>query len=140
MTVAIDAMSVTIVQPPNINEVVDGTQSLVLTRHDEPTTIISGLEALLKELGLNIPIPRFTTANVLSTLLDIGRCYLADLLSNIVPCDRSTAYSSIHLPTDIDNGDLAVILPKLSPGADVDALGRRVVQDVGISLSPWQLS
>lgn len=131
-------MSVSVVEPPGINGLIDGLQGLGLsTEQDESTsrtTInIDGLEALLTRLNLNVPTPNFATADILNTPLDICRSYLAEILANILQCDRTFAYHSIQLPTDIDNGDLAVILPKLSAGADFEALGRRIVQNVRIS-------
>jgi arginyl-tRNA synthetase len=94
------------------------------------TLTITGLEALLGGLGLKIPIPRFPAADELNKALDIGRSYFADILCSLVECDPVIAYNSIQWPNDIFNGDLTVILPKLSQGADYDALALNILTKV----------
>ena len=84
------------------------------------TLTLAGLEALLGGLGLKIPLPHFLAADVLTRPLDIGRTYFADILCSLVECDAANVYSSIQWPGDIYNGDLAVVLPKLSHGAVSD--------------------
>lgn len=85
------------------------------------TLELSGLTARLEGLGLG-GIPEFPEAHVLNKPLDIGRSYLAEILSSLTDCDALTAYNSIHWPNDIFTADLTVPLPKLSHGADPDAL------------------
>jgi arginyl-tRNA synthetase len=87
------------------------------------TSTVTDLEALLERLGIKVPIPRFSAADVLKRPLDIGRSYLADIFCSLLECDPEVAYKSIHWPNDISSGDLAVILPKLSQGADSNAVG-----------------
>jgi arginyl-tRNA synthetase len=94
------------------------------------TLTIPELETLLSKLGLKTPIPPFESADVLSRPLDIGRSYLADIVRGLVDSDPETAYKSIHWPNNIFNGDLAVILPKLSHGADANVLGFDLTQKV----------
>ncbi|KAH8588291.1 arginyl-tRNA synthetase [Bisporella sp. PMI_857] len=94
------------------------------------TLTIDGLEALLGRLGLKIPIPHFLAADVLNKPLDIGRSYLADILCSLVESDTVNAYGSVTLPSDIYNGDLAVILPKLQHGADPNVLAFDLMQRV----------
>lgn len=89
---------------------------------------MDGLEGLLKELDLKTPIPHVPEANILIKPLDIGRSYLADILGSLVDCDSSVAYKSIQWPGDISSGDLAVILPKLSHGADPTVLAFDLMQ------------
>ena len=125
---------------PDIHGLIDRTRNIDLStessKHEAITTmIISGLEALLQELGLNVPIPPFPSADVLNIPLDIGRSYFADILCSLIGCDAATAYNSIQLPNSVDNGDLAVILPRLSPGGDSDALGFTIKQNVWSFLS-----
>jgi len=85
------------------------------------TLELSGLTTRLEGLGLD-GIPVFPEAHVLSKPLDIGRSYLAEILSSLAECDALTAYNSIHWPNDSFTADLTVPLPKLSHGADPDAL------------------
>jgi hypothetical protein len=125
---------------PDIHGLVQGTHNIDLSTESsqhEPmtTTNISGLWALLRALGLNVPIPSFPSADVLNTPLDIGRSYFADILRSLVGRDAKTSYNSIQLPNSIDNGDLAVILPRLSHGADSEALGFTIKQNVWSFLS-----
>ncbi|KAE9369079.1 arginyl-tRNA synthetase [Stipitochalara longipes BDJ] len=84
---------------------------------------ITDLEVFLGKLGLKVPIPPFEAADVLSKPLDIGRSYFADILHSLVDGDPKKAYSSILLPGDVFNGDLAVVLPKLKPGSKAGELG-----------------
>lgn len=96
------------------------------------TLTIDSLEALLGGLGLKIPLPHFSAADVLTKPLDVGRTYLADILCSLVECDAENAYRSIQWPGDIYNGDLAVILPKLSHGANPDDLALDLMKKVCI--------
>jgi len=105
--------------------------------HLEATTTqtIGGLEALLSGLEMKIPIPPFPAADVLNKPLDIGRSYLADILTSIVECDLTTACNSIQLPNNIYSGDFTVILPKLRHGGDFHALAIDIIQNVWSFLS-----
>jgi arginyl-tRNA synthetase len=94
------------------------------------TLTLTGLETLLGGLGLKTPIPVFPAADDLNKGLDIGRSYFADILCSLVKCDPLVAYNSIQWPNDIFNGDLTVILPKLSQGADYEALGMDLMTKV----------
>jgi arginyl-tRNA synthetase len=94
------------------------------------TLSLSGLESLLGGLGLEIPIPQFSAANVLNKPLDICRSYLADILRSLVEGDPVIAYNSIQWPNNIFNGDLVVILPRLSHGADPNALAFDLIEKV----------
>jgi arginyl-tRNA synthetase len=95
------------------------------------TLTITGLEELLGGLGLKVPVPNFPTADIVNKPLDIGRTYLADILRDLVESNAAGAYNSISWPGDIYNGsDLAVILPKLSPGSNAADLALDVTQRV----------
>ena len=94
------------------------------------TLTISDLEVLLGNLGLNVPIPPFEAADVLNKPLDIGRCYFAEILSNLVAGDSKNAYTSILSPGDVLNGDLAVILPRLSHGSNPNELAFDLINRV----------
>lgn len=124
---------------PDIHGLIHGTRNIDLStessQHEAIATMnISGLEALLQKLGLSVPIPPFPSADVLNIPLDIGRSYFADILCSLIGCDAATAYNSIQLPNSVDNGDLAVILPRLSHG-DSEALGFTIKQNVWSFLS-----
>jgi arginyl-tRNA synthetase len=97
------------------------------------TLTLPGLEILLAGLGLKIPTPRFSAAEVLVRPLDIGRAYLADILCSIVEAIPDSAYGSIQWPGEIYNGDLAVVLPKLRHGADSEALAFDLMKKVCLS-------
>ena len=94
------------------------------------TQTVVSLEDLLGALGAKTPIPPYPAADVLLRPLDIGRSYLADLLSNVVGCDGANAFDSIQYPNSIDNGDLAVILPRLNHSSEADTLGTTIMQKV----------
>ncbi|KAH6844285.1 Arginine--tRNA ligase, cytoplasmic [Alternaria tenuissima] len=81
---------------------------------------MDALEQSLGSLNLNVPIPDVKDAEVLANPLDVYRTYLAQVLADAVGCDINVAYKSIQWPNNIFNGDLAVILPKLQPGAKAD--------------------
>jgi arginyl-tRNA synthetase len=86
------------------------------------TLTITELEVLLGRLGLKAPVPHFEAADVLNKPLDIGRCYFAEILSSLVECDALHAYKSIQWTSEIDNGDLAAILPRLCHGSKAQEL------------------
>ncbi|KAH8692865.1 hypothetical protein BGW36DRAFT_430610 [Talaromyces proteolyticus] len=92
------------------------------------TLTLPELEAHLGGLGMNIPIPKFQAVEVLNRPLDIARAYLTDILSNLAECDPDVAYKSIYWPNNIFNGDLVVILPKLSRDADFKTVALRLTQ------------
>jgi arginyl-tRNA synthetase len=94
------------------------------------TQTIPSLKALIGGWGVQIPIPSFLAAGVLVRPLDIGRSYLADIISNIVKCDAVKAFNLIYWPNNVDNGDLVVILPKLSHGANTNVLAQSLIQQV----------
>jgi arginyl-tRNA synthetase len=96
------------------------------------TLTIPELEAHLAGLGVKIPIPQFQAADVNNKPLDIARVYLADILSSLAECDLDVAYKSIYWPNNIFNGDLVVILPKLSRDADPKAVALSLTEKVGI--------
>ncbi|PMD30128.1 Nucleotidylyl transferase [Hyaloscypha variabilis F] len=107
------------------------------------TLSITELELLLRRLGLKVPIPYFEAADVLNKPLDIGRCYLADILNSLIDGNlkKGGAYSSILTPGDVFNGDLAVVLPKLKPGSKpnevVDSLITKFPLDVPLFNFPF---
>jgi arginyl-tRNA synthetase len=93
------------------------------------------LEQSLSSLDLNFPIPDVKDAEVLANPLDVYRTYLALILADAVGCDIDVAYKSIQWPNNIFNGDLAVILPKLRPGAKADEVAVELIKKVRLSQS-----
>ncbi|KAI2469036.1 arginyl-tRNA synthetase [Annulohypoxylon bovei var. microspora] len=79
------------------------------------TCSIDGLEALLRELDVGVPIPTFTGSDALWKPIDIYRSYLADTASKVLGCDAGLAYEAIQ-SANIDNSDLTLVLPKLKWG------------------------
>ncbi|KAK3689531.1 arginyl-tRNA synthetase [Podospora appendiculata] len=77
------------------------------------TTSLDALQGLLENLGLEDPIPPFTSCDVLTRPLDIFHSYLADILVKIAYCEPQVAYDAIQWATDMNNGDLDVVVPKL---------------------------
>ena len=95
------------------------------------TLTVPDIEGLVKRVGLIIPIPEFSSSNVLSNPLDIGHSYIADIIRLQTQCDEDTAWNSIQWPNNIYNGDFAIILPKLGHHADSKSLAFNITQKVG---------
>lgn len=77
------------------------------------TCSADGLEALLEQAGLKVPVPVFPNANILSNPQDVVRSYLADTLQRLVQCDRLVAYDAIQPSNVTGTGDLVVVSPRL---------------------------
>ncbi|KAH8726342.1 hypothetical protein GQ44DRAFT_194397 [Phaeosphaeriaceae sp. PMI808] len=89
---------------------------------------MESLEHTLASLSLTVPVPQVEAAEVLTNPLDLVRVYLAKILAEILECDDADAYKSVQWPNNIFNGDLAVILPKLKPGAKPDAVAKEIME------------
>ena len=93
------------------------------------TLSLTGLEACLARLGLDVPIPPYAGADVLNKPLDIARSYLADILRKLT--GAAVAPGAITWSNNIDNGDLVVILPKLTThGSKPKELGFKIMEHV----------
>lgn len=77
------------------------------------TYTIDGLESLLRNAGLDVPVPVFHGADTLHNPQDIFRAYLADTVQKLVDCDRLVAYESIQPSNVTGMGDLVVVTPRL---------------------------
>ncbi|KAI0836033.1 arginyl-tRNA synthetase [Hypoxylon sp. FL0890] len=77
------------------------------------TCSVSGIEALLGELGVSTPIPRFTQSDILRKPIDIYRNYLAGRASEVLGCDAGLAYEAVQSANIKDNSDLTLVLPKI---------------------------
>ena len=95
---------------------------------------MDSLSKSLRSLNIDIPVPELKGAEVLANPLDVYRTYLAQVLADAVGCDFGAAYKSIQWPNNISNGDLAVILPKLRPGAKADEVAVELTKKVRIFL------
>lgn len=93
------------------------------------TLTLNGLEDALESLQLD-PLPHLGCADPLERPLDIARCYLAKILAGLAEVEPELAYSSIQWPNNIFNGDLVVILPKLSHGADPEDYALQILRKV----------
>ena len=91
---------------------------------------MNALEQSLASLSLSVPVPGVKEAELLANPLDIFRTYLAEILAEITGCEVQAAYKSIQWPNNIFNGDLAVILPKLRPGAKSDEVAVELLEKV----------
>ncbi|KAI0886707.1 arginyl-tRNA synthetase [Annulohypoxylon maeteangense] len=80
------------------------------------TCSIDGLEALLRELDVGVPIPTFAGSDARWKPIDIYRSYLADTASKVLGCDAGLAYEAIQSAGGKDNSDLTLVLPKLKWG------------------------
>jgi arginyl-tRNA synthetase len=94
------------------------------------TTRTDVLEDCLAGLNLNMPTCSLDTSQALANPLDLYRSYLATILAALVDCNDEDAFKSIQWPNNIFNGDLAVVLPKLQPGAKADKLAVALLQKV----------
>ena len=102
------------------------------TQAEAMTTLSpTGLEACLARLGLDVPIPTFEGADVLNKPMDIARSYLADILRKLTGCSTAAAPGAIVWSHNIDNGDLVVILPKLTThDTKPQELGFKIMEQV----------
>jgi hypothetical protein len=96
------------------------------------TLTIEGIESLLRELGVEDPIPPHQGSAVLDRPLEIPRAYLAKVLQDIVPDHASNALSAIQASTSIDAGDLCIILPKLDRTCDAELFGLDLMTQVSV--------
>ncbi|EXJ83723.1 hypothetical protein A1O1_07349 [Capronia coronata CBS 617.96] len=70
-----------------------------------------GLQALLKGVGVQGPIPPFPLADTKNSPVDIYISYLAETVTQLTGCEPSVAYESIQWANDV--GDLVVVVPRL---------------------------
>ncbi|KAJ4301026.1 hypothetical protein N0V90_003115 [Kalmusia sp. IMI 367209] len=106
------------------------------------TRDLTGLEAALQSVSFEASIQQHNDADVLNNPLDLCRSLLAELLSELIECEPSVAYRSIHWPNNIFNGDLTVTLPKLRSGSKPNEFGleirKKFPQDHPLFLPPIQ--
>ena len=94
------------------------------------TLTLNGLEDTLSNLHLDaLQAPKLT--NPLDKPLDIARSYIVKTIEAGAHVGPDVVYNSIHWPNNVYNGDLVVILPKLSRGADPQEYAQQIVPKVG---------
>ncbi|KAI1137692.1 arginyl-tRNA synthetase [Hypoxylon sp. FL0543] len=82
------------------------------------TCSVSGIEALLGEIGVGTPMPRFTQSDILRKPVDVYRNYLARTTSEVLSCNADLAYEAVQSANIKDNSDLTLVLPKLKLRSD----------------------
>lgn len=93
------------------------------------TLTLNGLETALSGLHLDA-LPVFEPTSPLDKPLDIARSYLARIIEAVANVRPEVAYNSIQWPNNVYNGDLVVILPKLSRGADPEEYASQIIPKV----------
>jgi arginyl-tRNA synthetase len=88
------------------------------------------LEQTFKSVGLEGPERNEALLNNFARPLEVYRAYLVKIISEIVGCEEEIAQKCILWPNNIDNGDLAVVLPKLRPGVKADKTGVEIMEKV----------
>jgi arginyl-tRNA synthetase len=94
---------------------------------------MEALEQSVASLGLDVPIPGLNASEAVANPLNFYRAYLARVLTEIADCDLDSASKAIQWPNNIDNGDLAVILPKLRPRAKAQEVAFELIDKVPYS-------
>ncbi|EEH42558.2 uncharacterized protein PADG_07378 [Paracoccidioides brasiliensis Pb18] len=74
---------------------------------------IKGLETLLQGLGLTVPIPAFSAANVVVNPVDIYRCYVADVVKQAAECGEDITFNAIERTQVLAHGDVVLIVARL---------------------------
>jgi arginyl-tRNA synthetase len=88
------------------------------------TLSIEGLNANLKSLGVDEPIPELPEASLLFSIVDLYRCYISKLLSQLSGVAPQVIFSALDRTASIDKGDLVLAIPRLRiKGANPSALG-----------------
>lgn len=93
------------------------------------TLTLDGLEATLGALHLDA-LPAFERTKPLDKPLDIARCYLASIVEKVADIGSDLAYNAIQWPNNVYNGDLVVILPKISRGGDPEVYALQIIPKV----------
>ena len=93
------------------------------------TLTLNGLEAALSDLHLDA-LPTFESTSPLDKPLDIARSYLAKIIEAVANVGPHVAYNAIQWPNNVYNGDLVVILPKLSRGVDPEEYALEIIPKV----------
>ncbi|ODH26027.1 hypothetical protein ACO22_04867 [Paracoccidioides brasiliensis] len=71
------------------------------------------LETLLQGLGLTVPIPAFSAANVVVNPVDIYRCYVADVVKQAAECGEDITFNAIERTQVLAHGDVVLIVARL---------------------------
>ena len=75
------------------------------------TLTFEGIQNMLGELGVEIPILSFPQADIQNSPMGIYLSHVADILVQITDCAPQVAYDSIQWPND--SADFEVVVPRL---------------------------
>ncbi|KAH3954958.1 arginine--tRNA (Arg) ligase [Parastagonospora nodorum] len=90
------------------------------------------LEQIVSSLGLINASSDGEAAEALVYPLHVCRAHLTKLLVDVAGCSEDDAHKSIQWPNNIFSGDLAVVLPRLRPGSQVDQLAMEIMKEFPI--------
>lgn len=98
-----------------------------------------GLDNLLRNAGLETPVPAFPGADLLHNPQDILRAYLAETVGGLTGCDRLVAYEAIQASNVTGMGDLVLVTPRLKlknskPKELVKEIAFQVCQSIALLL------
>ncbi|KAF3936348.1 hypothetical protein ABW19_dt0210535 [Dactylella cylindrospora] len=83
---------------------------------------IDDVQAMLNELGISEPLPKFENASVTTNPIDIFRSYVAEEMSKITGVNRDLVYPALEWTQDMKKGDLIMAVPRLRVKGDPKAL------------------
>lgn len=91
---------------------------------------MEALKQTFQNIGLDAPASSETLLHNFTRPLEVYRICLVKLLSDILECEEDVAQKCVLWPNNIDNGDLAVVLPKLRPGVKADKTAVEIMEKV----------
>ncbi|OAL06613.1 arginyl-tRNA synthetase [Phaeosphaeriaceae sp. SRC1lsM3a] len=89
---------------------------------------MEALKQTFQNIGLDAPASSETLLHNFTRPLEVYRICLVKLLSDILECEEDVAQKCVLWPNNIDNGDLAVVLPKLRPGVKADKTAVEIME------------
>ncbi|KAH7401886.1 hypothetical protein DE146DRAFT_716202 [Phaeosphaeria sp. MPI-PUGE-AT-0046c] len=89
---------------------------------------MEALEQTFKLIGLDAPASNETLLHNFNRPIEVYRICLVKILSDILECEEEVAQRCILWPNNIDNGDLAIVLPKLRPGVKADKTAVEIME------------
>ncbi|EWC47327.1 cytoplasmic arginine--tRNA ligase [Drechslerella stenobrocha 248] len=89
---------------------------------------IDDVQAMLAELGISDPLPKFDAASVTTNPIDIFRSYVAEEMSKITGVNRELLYPALEWTQNMEKGDLILAVPRLRIKGDPKALAAEWVK------------
>ncbi|KAF3909741.1 hypothetical protein AA313_de0209653 [Arthrobotrys entomopaga] len=83
---------------------------------------IENVQAMLSELGIEEPLPKFEAASTTTNPIDIFRSYIAEDLSKVSGINKDTIYPALEWTQTPDKGDLILAVPRLRVKGDPKAV------------------